>query len=134
MIDADLVGERRRQAVEAKFRQYVRIREARREQGFAPVRCCCDCSLLGWLRDMPALDGQGDARVLSHEAGPRLGAVIVLDEDRLSFGTEHTGRTAPETERAWKSRDYSLDDLDLLPGFERPTDRELQLDPCRLCA
>lgn len=105
------------------WEKYQHARQLRADAGFEPVRCCCNCRLVGWLTHSGAV---------KLEAGTfKSTERIVLTYASLVFGVIETGEVDPDkrTEHAWQSDDYTLDELRKFPTFEEPTEHELLVDP-----
>ena len=106
-----------------RWESYQLARATRAEEGFEPVRCCCDCRLRGWLKHA------GAARI---EAGEfRSTPEVVLTYASIRFGVIDTGEPDPDKrhEHAWQSNDYTLEQLAQFPDFDLPTEHELLVDP-----
>jgi len=107
----------------SRFEHYLQARQLRADDGLEPVRCCCNCRLVGWL---------AHAGAVKLEAGTfKSTEAIVLTYASLVFGVIDTGEPDPDkrTEHAWQSNDYALDELRKFPTFEEPTEHELLVDP-----
>ncbi len=105
------------------WEKYQLARATRAEDGFEPVRCCCNCRLVGWLTHSGAV---------KLEAGTfKSTERIVLTYASLVFGVIETGEVDPDkrTEYAWQSNDYTVDELAKFPTFDLPTEHELLVDP-----
>lgn len=106
-----------------RWEKYQLARQVRADDGFDPVRCCCNCRLVGWLKH---------AGAVKLEAGTfKSTDAIVLTWSSLVFGVIDTGEPDPDqrTENAWQSNDYTLEQLAQFPTFDLPTEHELLVDP-----
>lgn len=106
-----------------RWENYQLARATRAEEGFEPVRCCCSCELLGWLKHA------GAVRI---EAGEfRSTPEIVLTYATIMFGVLETGEPDPHerSESAWQSNDYTVEQLAQFPDFDLPTEHERLVDP-----
>ena len=106
-----------------RWESYQRGRQVRADEGFEPVRCCCTCELLGWLKHT------GAARIETGDS--RSTPEIVLTYARLMFGVLETGEADPDKrgEYAWQSDDYTIEQLRQFPDFDLPTEHEQLVDP-----
>ena len=107
----------------SRWELYQLARATRAEEGFEPVRCCCNCRLVGWLTHAGAVKLEAGTFKSTEE--------IVLSYSDILFGVIETGEPDPDkrSEHAWQSNDYTLEQLAQLPGFDLPTEHELLVDP-----